>query len=173
VVRCTFSPARAWQAAVGYRLPQTLGVTNTIMRSLQFFPIFTLVITVISGCSTTPAVSLEPTKLLIGCWEGKDYQPVLGQSAKWLMQRRSDGTFDIEFRAEGQPPQRETGKWSVEGKTYTTITLTIDNEPVNVRDPQFTDVYELKNLSAQSMTYFHPKMNVTFQSIKVACPSDA
>ena len=143
------------------------------MRTLQSISIFALAAAAISGCSTTPTTSLEPSRLLIGCWEGKDYQPVLGQSAKWLMQRRSDGTFDIEFRAQGQPPQRETGRWRVEGTTYTTVTLTIDDEPVDVRDPQFTDVYQLKDLSANSMTYFHSKMNMTFQSIKVACPSDA
>lgn len=150
-----------------------LGVTKITMRILQSISIVALAVAVVSGCSTTPALNLEPRKLLIGCWEGKDFQPVLGQSAKWLMHRRSDGTFDIEFRTEGQPPQRETGRWSVKDTTYTTITLTIDNEPVDIRDPQFTDVYQLKNLTAESMTYFHPKMNMTFQSVKVACPGDA
>jgi hypothetical protein len=143
------------------------------MRTPQSISIVALVGAALSGCSTTPTAQLEPSKLLIGCWEGKDFQPVLGQSARWLMQRRIDGTFDIEFKAQGQPPQRETGRWSVEGTTYTTVTLTIDKRPVDVRDPQFTDVYQLKDLSANSMTYFHPKMNMTFHSIKVACPSDA
>jgi hypothetical protein len=143
------------------------------MQPRKALAIITLSIAIVVGCSTTSVVPLEPTKILVGCWEGKDFQPVFGASAKWLMQRRTDGTFDIEFKAPGKPPQRETGRWSVEGRTYTTITLTIDNEPVDVRDPQFTDVYQLKDLSASSMTYFHPKMNMTFQSIKIACPSDA
>lgn len=143
------------------------------MQPLKALAIIALSIAMVSGCSTNAVVALEPSKILVGCWEGRDFQPVLGTSAKWLMQRRADGTFDIEFRTPGRPPQRETGRWSVEGSTYTTITLTVDNEPVDVRDPQFTDIYQLKDLSAHSMTYFHRKMNMTFQSIKVACPRDA
>lgn len=155
-------------------LRQTLlGVTKATMQVIRSIAIVTLGVSALLGCTAGPVVVADPSKLLIGCWEGKDFQPVLGQTAQWMMQRRSDGSFEIEFRSTGRRPQREAGKWKVEGNTYTTMTLTINGSPVDVRDPQFTDVYELRDLTADSMAYFHAKANVTFRSIKVACPGGA
>jgi hypothetical protein len=143
------------------------------MQTCKALAIISFSAALVSGCSSDAIVTVDPTKTLVGCWEGNDYQPVLGASAKWLIQRRADGTFDIEFTAAGKTPQRESGRWRVEGRTYTTTTLAIGSESVDIKDPQFTDVYQLKDLSPNAMTYFHVKMNLTFQSIKVACPSDA
>lgn len=142
------------------------------MRNLQSLLVIALSVTVVSGCSTTPAIRLEPGKMLIGCWEGSSFQPFFQQSAKWLIQRRPNGTFDVVFSAQGRPAQRETGRWRVEGMTYKTSTLTVNGIPVDSRDPQYTDTYELKDLSADSMTYFHTKANMTFQATKVACPAE-
>lgn len=88
------------------------------------------------------------------------------------MRREEGGSFEIEFRASGRTVQREAGRWRVDGETYTTLTMLVDGEPVDVLDPQFTDVYLLRDVTPTSMTYFHSGMNVTFQSTKVACPDD-
>ena len=39
MVRCTFSPARAWRPAVVARLARTLGITNRMSRSLIVEPL--------------------------------------------------------------------------------------------------------------------------------------
>jgi hypothetical protein len=89
------------------------------------------------------------------------------------MQRRADGTFEIEFRLPNRRTQRETGRWKVEGRTYTTVTLSIDGKAVDAGDPRFTDVYILEDLKPDSMSYFHPKMNLKFKSIRVSCPNES
>lgn len=127
----------------------------------------------LAGCATPHGGAPTGSQVLSGCWEGRDYQPVLGQRAAWRMNRRSDGSFEIEFRAAGGAPQRETGRWRVDGSTYTTITLTVDEEPVDPQDPQFTDVYQLMKVSADSMIYLHRGLNMSFRSVRVACPGDA
>jgi hypothetical protein len=131
-------------------------------------------LSVLAACTTSPAVhQIEPEKLLVGCWSGYDYQPVFGQSALWQMHRRVDGTFKIEFRSPILPVQIETGKWKVVENTYTTLTLAVNGNPVDVTDPQFTDKYVLKELTPTSITYFHAGANQTFRSNKIACPGDA
>lgn len=125
-----------------------------------------------AACTSVPDAPANPGYALVGCWQGQDYQPLLGQKATWLMRREEGGAFEIEFRASGQTVQREAGRWRVDGETYTTLTMFVDDEPVDVLDPQFTDVYLLRDVTPTSMTYFHSGMNVTFQSNKVACPDD-
>jgi hypothetical protein len=133
----------------------------------------TLLLAALGACQSVPHTSNDAAYMLIGCWQGHDYQPVLGQSATWLMQRKPDGTFQIEFHSSSQPIQREAGRWKVDGEKYTTITMSIDGVPVDARDPQFTDIYLLREVTAESMTYFHARMNITFKSKKVACQNNA
>lgn len=94
---------------------------------------------------------------------------MLGQTTTWLIQRKSDRTFQIEFGAPGEANQRETGRWAVDGQTYTTITSTINGKAIEPLGRQFTDVYLLRDVTSNSMTYYHVRMNLTFKSVKVAC----
>ena len=93
---------------------------------------------------------------------------------KWLMNRRADGTFTIEFRARDGAVQREEGTWRDEGSNYTTVTMKINCEPVDQNDPQFTDTYEIRSFANGGMAYYHARMNITFKAQQVECPkSDA
>ena len=126
-----------------------------------------------SSCNTTTKSEGQQSRL-VGCWLGEDFQPVMGESAKWLMHRKLDGTFEIEFRSRDGTVQREEGTWVDQGSRYTTVTLRIDGEPVDVNDPQFTDTYEIRSVTAGFMEYHHTSMNITFKAQKVQCPkSDA
>ncbi|WP_440224820.1 hypothetical protein ACQQ2N_06170 [Dokdonella sp. MW10] len=106
---------------------------------------------------------------LTGCWLGEDFQPVLSQRAKWVMNRRADGTFSITFIPEDGPVQREEGTWSQHGKSYTTVTTTIDGRPVDVQDPIFTDTYDTRWLDNDVMESHHKKANMVFKSRKMPC----
>jgi hypothetical protein len=124
----------------------------------------------LGACSPPSTAPVIPAHGLIGCWQGQDYQPVVGETSTWLMQRKQDGTFQIEFRTPSRPAQHETGLWKVDGQIYTTVTMTINGKPVDLDDPQFTDAYLLREVAPVSMAYHHSRMNVTFRSTKVACP---
>ena len=142
------------------------------MRTSGICAGISLSVLAIAGCATAPDGNRDLAKLMVGCWEGRDFQPVFDRHASWFLQRHADGTFEIEFRVPGQPPQRETGSWRVAGATYTTVTTTVDDQPVDLHDPHFTDVYELGDVSARSMAYSHPASGMNFQSSRVACPAD-
>jgi hypothetical protein len=128
------------------------------------FPLF-----VLAACSS----SLQSETLndpLVGCWQGEDFQPVLQKKAEWLMNRKPDGSFIIVFATlERGPIQREEGRWTHKDGKYTTVTTKIEDKPIDVSDPQYTDIYEVKMLDANFMTYHSTRMNLTFTSKKVAC----
>lgn len=93
------------------------------------------------------------------------------------MNRRADGTFSIEFAANERgvdlPVQSEEGKWHHKDGMCTTLTLRVAGNSVDTKDPQYTDTYEVKSLVGGLLTYYHPKMKLTFTSKKVACERSA
>jgi hypothetical protein len=137
------------------------------------FTLLALLCTALASCSTTTKSEGQQSRL-VGCWLGEDFQPVMGESAKWLMNRKPDGTFKIEFQSRDGTVQREEGTWLDQGSNYTTVTLRIDGEPVDVNDTQFTDTYEIRSVTNGVMEYYHTRMNITFKAQKVECAkSDA
>ena len=129
-----------------------------------------------AGCSSDlPKPS--PNDPLIGCWSGEDFQPVLQRKAGWFMNRRPEGIFTIEFAATERgvalPIQTEEGRWTHHDGTYTTVTTRISGNPVDSKDPQYTDVYEVKSVAGGVMTYYHAKTKLTFTSKKVPCERGA
>lgn len=131
-----------------------------------------IVLVALAGCEADfPRPSANDP--LVGCWSGEDFQPVLQREAIWFMNRRPNGTFTIEFttteRGDVLPIQTEEGRWSHKDSTYTTLTLKIAGHPVESKDPQYTDIYEVKSVSDRVFTYYHAKTNLTFTSKKVAC----
>ena len=129
-----------------------------------------LVFGLLAGCSSTPPTASSVRSSLEGCWYGEDYQPVFRARSGWLMNRKADGTFSIEFRAVGSGPhtaiQTEGGRWGYADGKYTTVTTVIDGKAV---EPPYVDDYELKSISDSQMTYYHAEMNMTFTSRRVAC----
>jgi hypothetical protein len=131
----------------------------------------TLMIAVSIGlisCSTAPTPTTDRAAL-IGCWAGEDFQPALGQSAQWVMNRRANGTFSIEFKSSDGSIQPEEGTWAQSGNGYTTVTTKIGGDPVDTNDPQFTDTYEVRSAAGGVMEYYHAKANIVFKARRVAC----
>src|SRR5204863_110263 len=122
-----------------------------------------------AGCAFPKADLPDP---LVGCWYGEDYQPVFQRKASWLMNRRADGTFIIEFRTIELglrlPVQTEEGRWTHKDGKYTTFTTKVAGEEVDTSDLHYTDEYEVRSLNDIEMTYYHPGVKQTFTSKKVA-----
>lgn len=93
------------------------------------------------------------------------------------MNRKPDGTFVIEFAANERgvdlPVQTEEGRWNHKDGVYTTLTLRVAGRAVDTSDPQYADSYEVKSVGDGLITYYHPKMKLTFTSKKVACERSA
>jgi hypothetical protein len=128
------------------------------------------------GCSSVP-IAPSSEEQLIGCWYGEDYQPLIQRYAGWLMNRKPDGRFTIEFRTIEKgvrlPIQMEEGHWTYRAGKYVTLTTRIAGEDVDTSNPQYTDEYEVKSINGSEMVYFHPGVNQTFKSRRVACDYQA
>ena len=146
------------------------------MRNRYAATFMSFLLLLISACASLPDAS-PPNDPLVGCWHGEDFQPVTQRKEEWLMNRKPDGSFLIKFTAveRGTPlsTQTEEGRWTHKNGKYTTVTTKIAGEAVDASDPQYTDTYEVKSIGDNAMTYYHPKMNLTFTSKKVACTRGA
>jgi hypothetical protein len=103
-----------------------------------------------------------------GCWQG-DGSPEFAGS--WTINQSAQGTFikDIHFRDGSN--DRETGAWTLKGKLVTAITQSVEGESVDTKDPQYTDFFEIRSLTAKSMTFFDLKEGVSFTGARVECSS--
>ena len=147
-------------------------MTRIFVRSLSL-----LVSIILFGCSTvTPSNSATPTtQALEGKWFGEAFQPALNTKAKWLMNRRNDGTFHITFAKYDSKQkliskQTEEGTWSYQAYLYATATTKIDGEVVDVKDESYQDLYEIEDFTDGVMKYRHFKSGQLFQSKRV--PND-
>ena len=106
---------------------------------------------------------------LVGRWFGEDYQPSSREVTKWLMDRRSDGTFTVTFK--GSPPAPlsvETGTWTRRGLMYSTRTTTVDGLATDPDDPYYYDDYQLEDVTDTRMVYFHVKQKARYHSKRVS-----
>ncbi len=126
----------------------------------------------LAGCAPF-GPQLRSNDPLVGCWYGEDYQPVFQRRAGWLMNRRADGTFTIEFRTVERgvslPIQTEEGRWTHDNGQYTTFTTKVAGEEIDKTDPHYTDTYEVRSVNDVEMTYYHPGVKQTFRSKRVDC----
>jgi hypothetical protein len=146
------------------------------MRSRPAFARFTLpglalaAGAILAGCASAPRpVSAER---LAGCWVGEDVQPVVRRKTAWRMERRPDGSFTVAFRPLEGPPapvQTEQGQWRWRDGLYTTITTQVDGRPVDVRNPNYTDTYEVRSLTDTDMSYVHTRLGAMFTAKRVRC----
>ena len=129
----------------------------------------------LTGCASPPqpansTSSAASTSEWIGCWYGEDFQPVMGQSSSWLMNRKSNGTFEIEFWSWAPTGklnrQTEAGRWTSTKENYTTVTTAIDG---NLLQKSYADSYEIRSFNGNEVVYFHSQAKLTFKSRKVDC----
>ena len=109
---------------------------------------------------------------LAGRWYGEDFQPYLGGSAKWLMDRKPDGTYSVVFRRYKDNQvigeQRERGRWAFSNGMYTTLTQFMGDEPTDPKDKHFHDIYFVESFDGDEMTYKHVETGLMFKSKRVS-----
>lgn len=128
------------------------------------------VVTLLSACeafmkpATTSTASAEETnnarKILIGHWLGEKKHDN-GQLQKWLVHRRADGIYRIDFRTtetDGTIDQwSEVGIWGVRLPIYfTAMRGRVDGEkvePANGAIAAYYDAYRVLELSDDAFTY--------------------
>lgn len=134
------------------------------MRLLRLLPLL-IVLPAAAIADPSPASQLE------GRWYGESYQPSLGKKTQEVMDRRADGTFEIEFRlyenCELKFDEKEAGRWSVNGRIYHTDTLYVNGRAVDTKLSFYHDDYEIERLGTGEFTYRHVKSGVTATSRKV------
>ena len=113
-----------------------------------------LVIALLFGTTVAHAASPE------GYWYGRGYQPELRKTMEWLVIRRSDGGYAVEFRdynnCQLKSVHVETGRWTVSGNIMTIKTLTVDGHPVP-DTPYYTDRYDILELDDDKMRIVHER----------------
>ncbi|MDH3595982.1 MAG: hypothetical protein OEM93_14155 [Rhodospirillales bacterium] len=109
-------------------------------------------------CANEPATAASP---LEGSWFGERGEPGTGHLIQWLVHRRSDGTYTIEFhiyRDCSQPEiWLETGVWRFSKNLYFTMTLEVDGTPTDVDNPFYQDTYRVEGITPTEMRYTHLK----------------
>lgn len=99
-------------------------------------------------------------QLLIGSWRGE--APVkTGGKRTWIIERKSDGTFQVDFTHTDQKgmvfKQSEAGIWGTSAGYYFTATRAyVDSRgatKVDTTDPTFYDVYKITKLSSDEFEY--------------------
>lgn len=101
----------------------------------------------------------------VGRWMGNQYVEGRDFTQQWVMDRREDGTFTIEFSInDGFTIQRqtETGTWSYANCLYKTVTLTVGGY-----SSHYTDAYHVRALSDAFMEYVHVASGRVYQSFRV------
>lgn len=127
---------------------------------------------IVSLASAAPTGSIGSNQF-VGCWYGEDFQPLFHRKVGWFMNRRSDGTFTIEFRELGTddnlPFQTEAGPWRlVEGK-YRTVTTHVDGTAVNLNVAHYWDEYEIVSVETNQISLLNVEMKREFSSTRVSC----
>lgn len=118
--------------------------------------------------AVSTVVSQQPTNQSVaGLWFGEGYQPALQMSTTWLMNRKDDGTFRVDFRRYRDCvlvfQQVEEGRWKQDGLRYFTTTTSIDSQPFEA-----SDEYRIDEISTVTMRYTHLKSNNQFEARRIS-----
>jgi hypothetical protein len=109
-------------------------------------------------CANEPATAASP---LEGSWFGERAEPGTGDLIQWLVHRRSDGTYTIEFHVyrDCNLPDiwREAGIWRFSENLYFTVTLEVAGTPTDVNNPFYQDTYRVESITPTEMRYTHLK----------------
>ena len=121
--------------------------------------------------SLTVLSDAELEEMLVGVWYGKNEEGG-GNATEFISTRRADGTFSVDFRhsdASGFAFDRhEQGAWSVQDRTYKTITREVEGREVDTNDPFFNDTYEIISISENSFEYKQTTLGVTYSAQRMA-----
>lgn len=138
--------------------------------------LFTLVILLIitSSCSVLKANKIAYYKPettdkaqtnwdnIIGRWYGitkiED-----GETREFIDERKSDGTYEIEFHSINKTGkvsiQKEFGEWGLSGNIYFTVVRSISNsvqeQTMDLEDPYTRDAYKIIKLNETFLVYKH------------------
>jgi hypothetical protein len=127
-----------------------------------------LLLSVLLAAPGPRAAELSP---YVGRWTGSDPQQRPGTLVTWLQIRRSDGTFDIEFRHYDAcrlvERHFESGLWSVKGKWMQTISGFVNGEAM---DPPYVQEYEVQSVDGVLMRYRHTRTGINFVSRRTEGP---
>lgn len=152
-------------------LSQSLVLTKDALGRTLRATCLVVLAPILAACAQSDVPKIE-RDALVGYWAGEDYQPALQRKASWLMNRKPDGTFKIEFHVR-QPDgsvstQIEEGVWMLVDGLYRTVTNRINDRPVDGSKPQFTDEYEVRVINQTEMSYYHLRAKQVFKSKKVS-----
>lgn len=95
------------------------------MKKVHYFTLFTLMLSLfLTSCSNLKTIegNKKIDTQLVGVWGGEEKdQQTEGVFKKWVMTRKSDGTFNLEFtfkKGENKKEFTETGNWWIEGNVF-------------------------------------------------------
>jgi hypothetical protein len=121
------------------------------------------------GCASPGQRDANP---LVGRWYGERFQPYLGGDAKWLIDRRSDGTYTVTFRRyqDGRVVQehRERGRWVYMSGLYATWTQFLGESETDPKDEHFQDMYLIEIIANGEVKYKHIRTGLDFRAQRVA-----
>lgn len=130
--------------------------------------VLAVLLTSICALPAPRAAELSP---YVGRWTGSDPQQRPGTLVTWLQVRRSDGTFDIEFRHYDAcrliERHLESGLWSVKGRLMQTISGYVNGQAI---DPPYVQEYEVQSIDAAQMRYRHTRTGINFLSRRTEGP---
>jgi hypothetical protein len=117
--------------------------------------------------SASCGASQQPvTQSVAGLWFGEGYQAALRTNTSWLMNRKDDGTFRVEFRRYQDCvlvfQQVEEGRWKQDGLRYSTATRSIDGQPFEADDE-----YRIDEITGTTMRYMHIRSNNQFEARRI------
>lgn len=144
------------------------------MRHAAVWPLAAVALA-LAACGAPPSDSgpaagrIEPR--LVGTWYGNAYMAGDRETrGDALVTKTSDGRFSAAFRvcSEGVLlAAKETGNWSVHGDILTTVTETLDGNPVP-RSDYYTEHYRLKWLTADQVEETDLKLGAVSRNRRVA-----
>ncbi|PHS70357.1 MAG: hypothetical protein COB23_04385 [Methylophaga sp.] len=107
-----------------------------------------------------------PFDHLVGYWKGSKTYPSEDETQQWLVDRRADGTYTIEFTftyANGESYKSvEQGLWSYSGCLYSVIINNIDGS-----DVLYQEVYRVNSVDENKMKYTNYRTGTEFEVFRV------
>lgn len=120
----------------------------------------------------TLATASDSADAIAGLWYGSGWQPDESRyPIHWILDRRADGTFRLatyeEIECTFIPWTSESGRWELDGSTYTVTTLVVNSEAVDTSDSYYRDVYTVNHATEDRLIYTHKLLGMEFDSRRI------
>ena len=133
---------------------------------MKYLLLLTLLLTSVGNLAAEDSIetnkekTAEMRELLIGKWCGSK-QLADGDHQRWIVNRKSDGTYAIKFTLTKKDKSAETwgeyGIWGIRYPIYFTASRGFIDEtgtlPADTNTPSLYDAFTLINLTSDSFTY--------------------